>query len=322
MVSLDDPAVRAAYDDEQLPRMSFGDHLDELRRRLIRALLAIAVAVGVVMPFKTTVTNIVLEPYRLQWRQGFLGWERKLAAMEVDAPATGVALDTETQHFLAYIREHREAILAGTTKYPWLLPQNTGYPVPYHLHAIGGLEEIMAFMWTSLLFALVLAAPVVIWQVWAFIAAGLYQRERTAFYRFFPFMMVLLAAGVAFGYFVGLPVSLGFLIGMMDPAQVTAVFSIGQYLNLLFGLTAAMGLMFQLPLVMLALQRVGLMTHAGYIKHWRITILVIFLVAAIVTPPEPVSMMMMASPMMLLYVLGLLLTRFGRRHEAPAEAAS
>ena len=99
--------------------------------------------------------------------------------------------------------------------------------------------------------------------------------------------------------------------------MVGALFSVGQFLSLLFMTTAAMGLVFQVPLVMLALQKVGLMRHKTFVKHWRITILIIFLSAAIFTPPEPVSMILMSMPMILLYGVGLLLTAMGRKNEAP-----
>ncbi|MBL8726855.1 MAG: twin-arginine translocase subunit TatC [Planctomycetes bacterium] len=317
MVSLDDPAVRAAYDDEQLPRMSFGDHLDELRKRLIRSLLAVVVAIAVVMPFKHTVQEIILAPYRLQWQRGFTEWVEKLEARQ----AAGT-LDKEGKEFLAYCLEYRESILAGTKEYTYLLQAKTGFPVPYGLFAIEGLEDILNWMWVALLFAVVLASPVVIWQIWAFVAAGLYQRERRIFYRYFPFMMLLLLGGILFGYRVALPFSLHFLIGLMDPSQVGAMLSIGQFLNLELALTGALGLVFQLPLVMVALQRVGLVRHTTYLKHWRMTVLLIFLVAALLTPPEPVSMLLMAAPMLLLYGLGLLLTWIGRGHEAPATEVS
>ena len=111
-------------------------------------------------------------------------------------------------------------------------------------------------MLASVLFALVLVSPFVVWQAWAFVAAGLYRHEQRLFYRYFPFMVALFASGVAFGYRIVLPFSLGFLISLMNPDQVGAMLAVGQYFTLLFWLTAAMGLMFQLPLVMLALQRV------------------------------------------------------------------
>src|SRR5262245_9438591 len=187
MVTLDDPKVRAVYEDEQLPRMSFGDHLDELRKRLIRSLVAIFFAIVALLPFKGPVQEVILEPYRVQWKAGFT---RYVDGLEEQA-AQG-SLDEEEKGFLTYCRENKEAILAGTKKATHRLPITTGYPVPYNLFATGGLEDMMSFMWASLVFALVLAAPVVIWQAWAFIAAGLYRHERMVFYRYFPFMMALL----------------------------------------------------------------------------------------------------------------------------------
>ena len=105
---------------------------------------------------------------------------------------------------------------------------------------------------------------------------------------------------------------------MMDPSMVNAIFSVGQFFNLLFMTTAAMGIVFQVPIVMLALQRVGLVRHATFVKHWRMTILFIFILSAVFSPPEPVSMILMSLPMILLYGVGLILTASGRKTEPPA----
>ena len=314
---LDQPDTRDAVDPpEALPRMTFGDHLDELRKRVIKALLAVVVAVIGVLPFKNAVQEIIVGPYRTQWQIGFEGWIAKLQAQQ-DA---GV-ISEDSAEFLQFCVARKDEIYAGTYEYPHLLQSKTGYPVPYSLYATGGLEDILSFMWASLIFAFVLASPVVIWQIWAFIAAGLYQHERSVFYRYFPFMVLLIVAGVWFGYAVALPYSLGFLISMMDPALVGAIFSVGQFLNLLFMTTAAMGVVFQVPLVMLALQKVGLVRHQTFVKHWRMTILVIFIMSALFSPPEPVSMILMSLPMIVLYGVGLILTASGRKNEpAPPEA--
>lgn len=316
---LDDPQLRHALDDEpQLPRMSFGDHLDELRSRVVRSLLAIVVAIGAILPFKHQVQEIIIEPYRTQWRMGFVEHVTKLEDGEAAAKAANEPMAELAAEFLEFCRKHRETILAGKFEYPDIIPGRSGFPMPYGLFATGGLDDALSFMWASLVFALVLASPVVIWQAWAFLAAGLYPKERAVFYRYFPFMVGLMATGVTFGYFVVLPYMLRFLATMMDPSQVTAIFTIGQFLNLLFALTAAMGLVFQLPLVMVALQRIGLVTHRGFVQNWRMTILILCVVAAVVTPPEPVSMLLMAGPMVLLFGLGLVLTWFGRGRDAPA----
>jgi sec-independent protein translocase protein TatC len=322
MATLDDPNVRAALDEGELPKMSFGDHLDELRSRLIKALLAVVVAVVAMLPWHDQVTGIIVEPYRVQWR---LGFEDHIAALELQVreleaipEPTPAQLEElrDTREYRDYSLRHKDGILAGDKLYKHTLPTRTAYPVPYHLVSINPLEDAMAFMWSALIFALVIASPVVIWQAWAFIAAGLYPKERRLFYRYFPFMIVLMASGVAFGYFLVLPYSVGFLIRWMNPEQVGAMLSIGQFLTLEFALTGALGVVFQLPLVMLALQKTGLVTHTAFRKHWRMTVLVIFLAAAVFTPPEPVSMMLMAAPMMVLYGLGLVLTWWGRKGDA------
>jgi sec-independent protein translocase protein TatC len=318
MATLDDPNVRAALDEGELPKMSFGDHLDELRSRLIRALLAVVVAVLGVLPWKEGVQEIIIEPYRVQWRLGFLDHiasldeKLKVAVAEPAPDAARAAEIQELREYFEYSKLHQELILSGKKDFTAQLPVRTGYHVPYGLVSINVLDDAMAFMWAALVFALVLASPVVLWQVWAFIAAGLYPHERRIFYRYFPWMIVLMAGGVAFGYFIALPYSVGFLIRWMNPGQVGAMFGIGQFLTLEFALTGAMGLVFQLPLVMLALQKIGLVTHAGFRKNWRMTVLVIFLAAAVFTPPDPVSMMLMSGPMMVLYGVGLLLTAWQR----------
>lgn len=326
-MTLDDPKLREALDASDLPRMSFGDHLDELRSRLIKALLAVVVAVLAMLPWHDQVTGIIVEPYRVQWR---LGFEEHIATLEAqvrqleaipDPTSSQVEELRDAREYRDYSLRHKEGILAGDKLHKHTLPMRTAYPVPYHLVSINPLEDAMAFMWSALIFALVIASPVVIWQAWAFIAAGLYPKERRLFYRYFPFMIVLMASGVAFGYFVVLPYSVGFLIRWMNPDQVGAMLSIGQFLTLEFALTGALGLVFQLPLVMVALQKIGLVTHRGFRKNWRMTILIIFVLAAVVTPPEPVSMMLMATPMVLLYGLGLVLTWWSRANDAPVVAA-
>jgi len=98
--------------------------------------------------------------------------------------------------------------------------------------------------------------------------------------------------------------------------------SVGQYFSLLFALTTAMGIVFQLPLVMMALQRVGLVRHQTMRKHWRAMVLCIFVAAAVFTPPDPFSMFLMALPTLLLYLLGLVLTWLWRRNETDWEAAA
>lgn len=315
MVSLDDPRIREAYaEPEELPRMAFGDHLDELRKRLLRAATALVVAVLAMLPFHDQVQGIITEPYRMLWRQAYTD---HVAMLEEREKAGTLDPDFGVE-FLANCRKYGDQILAGEFPWPNLLPTKTGFNVPYTLVAVNGLDDFWVFMMASFVFAFVIASPVVLWQLWAFVAAGLYQKERTIFYRFFPFASVLLTGGVLFGYFYAVPFGLGWLIRMMKTDQVQAMLGVGQYFTLLFAMTAALGAIFQLPLVMVALQRIGLVRHKTFAANWRAIVLAIFVISAVITPPDPFSMLLMAGPTLLLYLLGLGLTWRGRRHEAPA----
>ncbi len=315
MAPPDEPRSQAADPAEELPRMSFGDHLDELRKRLLRALLALVGALVLIMPFHDQVIGIVVEPYRILWQGSFQDY---VAALEARAVAGTMSQDGLDQRYLEFCRQHQQAILDGTFAHPHAIPWETGFRVPYELVAISGIEDVWTFLSASLLFAFALASPVVIWQIWAFIAAGLYQKERKVFTRYFPFMVVLLLGGILFGYFLAVPFGLSFLIKLMNMGQVQPMLAVGQYFTILFSLTTALGLLFQLPLVMVALQRVGLLRHETMVKKWRLVILIIFLISAVLTPtPDPFNLLLMAVPAVLLYVLGLFLTARGRRHEAP-----
>lgn len=293
--------------------MSFGDHLDELRRRMLKALAAILVAVLAMIPMHDQVLAIVVEPYRILWRDNFREYAEDLEQQE----RQGLLVEDYDKQFVAFIHKEKGRILDGTFPKPHLIPEMTGFRIPYELVAIGGLADFWTFMMAALVFAFAIASPVVVYQIWMFVAAGLYLKERKAFQRYFPFAMVLLISGVLFGYYLAVPYGLSFLIRLMNTGQVQPMLAVDQYFTILFALTTALGVVFELPLVMVALQRVGLVRHATYRKHWRVIVLCIFLVAAVFTPPDPFTMFLMAGPSLVLFILGLVLTWFGRQHEAP-----
>ena len=226
-------------------------------------------------------------------------------------------LELWTKRF-AFHDQYRDLILAGT--FPEELYNDVyetgGFRLPRTLKATGGLEDFWVFLAATLLFGVLLSLPIVLYQIWAFVAAGLYAHERKVVLKNLPFAMVLTFIGVAFGYLFVVPAGLYFLTRMMDFGDVEPLFSVSQYFSFLLTLTAVLGLIFQLPLVMLAIQKVGIATHRQMKKNWRITVLAFFLIAALVTPPDPFTQVLMALPMSVLYVLGLFLTwRAEKRQE-------
>ena len=335
-------AIPPEQQGEQLTRMSFGDHLDELRRRLIRAVGAMLLAVVCIIPFKHQVQEIIIGPYRTLWLTTYDEWIEHLtergqarevllaeaatleANSEVDAAATKRMLaenqlDADGLAWLAFDRENHQRIFDGT--YPWwhILKEKTGFNMSYELFATDGIQDFWTFMMASLLFALVVASPVVLWQFWAFISAGLYKRERKVVRRLFPLFCGLLVGGILFGYFFVVPYGLYFLVRLKSPGLVAPLLTVATYFNFLFLLTAALGVVFQLPLFMLAMQKVGLMTHQGFKKHWRGVILAIWVVAALMTPPDPFTQGLMACPLILLFLFGLFLTRWSARKDDEGE---
>ncbi len=314
-------AERPEPGSEELPRMSFGDHLDELRKRLLISFGAVALAVLGVMPFKQTVTEIYTAPYERMWFWAYDNFLEDLDAKVAAAKESGQPLHELEQNVVDWNAKWRQQILDGS--FPedlyGFIQSSGGFSLPRTLKALGGLDDFWTFMAATMLFGLALAGPVVLWQLWAFVAAGLYQHERRVVMRYLPLSLGLFSAGVAFGYFVAVPMGLYFLIQLMYWARVQSMMSVGLYFSFLLTLTLALGAVFQLPLVMLALQKIGIVSHQAMRKNWRYVVLGFFVVAAILTPPDPFTQIMMACPMMVLYAFGLLLTgRSARRMAAEA----
>lgn len=308
---------------EELPRMSFGDHLDELRLRLVRAIGALLLAALLVTPFKNEVTDIYTAPYELMWMQAYGTYLEKLDAQVAEANAQGDVLDDLKQEEVDFHARYRAKILDGTfpdDQYGYILNKGN-FRLPRTLKALGGLDDFWVFMGAVMLFALILASPVVLYQFWAFVSAGLYAKERKAALRYFPFAVVMLVIGVLFGYLIVVPAGLYFLIQLMNWAKVESMMSVSLYFSFLLTLTAALGLVFQLPLVMVALQKVGLVSHRAMRKNWRYVILGMFVISAILTPPDPFTQVLMAVPMIVLYLIGLILTGRSERRGVAAEAA-
>lgn len=313
-------APKPAAAEDELPRMSFGDHLDELRRRLIRALGAIVLAALVVVPFKNEVTEIYTAPYGEMWMAAYESYLDRLDAEVAAAQERGEPLNELKQEEVEFHRRYRQQILDGTFPEDQFnyVKSRGNFLLPRTLKALGGLEDFWVFMGAVILFALILASPVVLYQAWAFVAAGLYKHERRAVLRYFPFAACLLVAGVLFGYFLVVPAGLYFLIQLMNWARVESMMSVALYFSFLLTLTAALGVVFQLPLVMLAIQKVGLVSHEAMRKNWRYVILGMFVLSAMFTPPDPFTQVLMATPMVVLYATGLVLTGHSARKQAAA----
>ena len=241
-------------EDDLDGRMSFLDHLDELRKRLTHAIVAL-----------------------------FAGF---LAAF---------AVADRAQHF---VMEPLLATLPAGGKFIYTEPG----------------EAFFLYMKIAAILGLILASPYVMWQVWLFIAPGLYANEKRLAVPFVFFSSALFAAGAAFSHYVVFPMAFSFFAGF-STADVAFMPRIEPVFGLYAWMLLAMGAVFQMPMIVMVLARMGIVTARFLVTHIKYAILIIFIIAAVATPSaDPVSQTVMAAPMIVLYGVSIVVAwMFGKK---------
>jgi Tat protein translocase TatC len=239
--------------EEPEARMTFGEHIEELRGRLLKSVVFLMVATVASLFFYDELVLFITRPH--------------VAAMQ----------------FLK-VPENDQKLIAG------------GYAAP-----------VLATMKLGFIVALFVSSPFIGYQIWAFISAGLYKHERKYVVLFAPISYALFAAGCAFGYLFLVRVCLMGLAntGMAGGDVVAPQYMFTDYLNLVTTLTILLGAVFQLPLVMVFLSKIGLVAPPTYNKYQRLAILCNLIAAAFIAPPDVISMCVVAVPMILLYEIGV-----------------
>jgi sec-independent protein translocase protein TatC len=282
--------MAAARPDELEPtRMTLGGHLEELRKRVTRALLALVVALIAAWIFREEVLARVMWP----WQESV----QRINADLVERAEAALRADPSKPRDLYFA----SADAADTT---------LKNPVPARLSAFGVGDSFFVSFQVSLYVAAFLAGPYVLFELWQFIAAGLYRHEKRLVYLYFPFSLLLFFAGVAFSFFLIVPSGLYFLSTTLPLELVQPQLGIQQYFSFLSQMCLAIGAVFQLPILMVFFASIGLVEPAGYAKWRRHFIVVALFVAAILTPsPDAITQLLVAVPMVGLYELGILLAR-------------
>lgn len=309
-------------ESEGMVTMTFGEHLDELRRRLMISLIAIGVVMAFFLFQKDEVMKFVTQPYKAMWQKRFDDWYSGHFEKKVVAPEAYAKLRASYRDDADLIVENRERIRSWSwdADAPIDLEEplkRFKFKLQAGLISVKPLQDFFTFMLAAALCGLGVAFPIVLHQVWRFIAAGLYARERRMVMSYLPASMGLFLGGMLFGFYVMVPYALYFLTGL---ANTTTLLTVADYFRFLFMLTIALGFVFQLPVLMVALVRVGVTTPDLYIRYWRHVILGMFVVGAILTPPDPFTQAMMAAPMILLFVVGIFFSKLVHRRKQRAES--
>ena len=184
-------------------------------------------------------------------------------------------------------------------------------------------EGFWTSMKISMVMGVILAMPVILWQVWAFIAPGLHKHERRFAGPFVIVGSVLFLLGAAFALLVVMPFGVEFLLNFTKEQGIQPMISVSSHVDLVIKFTLGFGLVFELPLVLTMLSRMGIVTPKFLSKNRKYAILINFVIAAILTPtPDILNQSLMAGPLCVLYEIGIISARiFGKRSPkgAPAE---
>ena len=191
------------------------------------------------------------------------------------------------------------------------LPEGTS------LIATSVVSPFMAPLKLSIIVALFIAMPYVLFQVWGFVAPGLYRHERRFALPLIVSSILLFYAGVAFAYYVVFPLMFQFLAST-TPVGVRMMTDIANYLDFVLLLFLAFGIAFEMPVAVVLLAATGLVKVEALTRNRGYVILGIFIIAALLTPPDAISQSFMAVPMYLLYELGIVFARLVQRHKASA----
>lgn len=282
------------------------DHLIELRKRLVISLIALGIAFAICFAFATQIFNLLLHPFSIA--------SQLLAIREAEA-AHPSSFD-----FLAVLTGAKNMFLAliGAIH----LPAPPGKVTSLVFTA--PLEFFFTKVKLAGLGAVAIAFPILAWQIYAFVAPGLYKRERKAFLPFLIAAPLLFILGAAMVYFMILPFVLWFSLSQQivgaGSISVQLLPKVSDYFDLVTTLVLAFGLCFQLPVVLTLLGMAGIVTSQMLISGWRYAVVGVFVVAAVVTPPDPISQTLLALPIILLYFASVACVKLIERRRAKAEA--
>jgi sec-independent protein translocase protein TatC len=185
-------------------------------------------------------------------------------------------------------------------------------------------EPLMVYLKVALYGGLFVAAPWVLYQLWLFIAPGLYKRERSVVVPFLGFGTTLFYGGAAFCYFLVMPAAFPAMAAIATDAALRPMLTMSETLSLALAMLLGFGLVFELPVVLAFLAMIGLVSADTLAKHRRLAVIVNVIVAAILTPTgDPLNLAMMAVPMILFYEIGVVAARIlGKRRPAAALAGA
>jgi sec-independent protein translocase protein TatC len=338
-----------AYDEDDLFKhtsMTFGEHLEELRASLFRAVIALAIGFGIGLFFAGYIVRGIEEPLKSAlvtfYQDEAIEYinERVPAALRTEANLEAVKSLVFEKHLLPEERYFSAGALLAELdkKHPGRFnppPADGSQQVPaanqfsaddlirvfawrpiadderLKLDALGVQEPFVIWMKAGFLAGAVISSPAVFYFLWQFVAAGLYPHEKRYVHLFLPISLGLFLTGAAMAFFLVFPPVLNFFFNIAKSLGSDMRPRLSEWLSFVLLLPLGFGISFQLPLVMLFLERIHVFSVGIYLAKWRMAVLVIAVVAMVLSPGgDPYSMLMMLGPLVALYFGGIALCQW------------
>jgi sec-independent protein translocase protein TatC len=252
--------------------MSFLDHLEDLRWHLLRATIAVMIAASGAFLAKNFIFDYVL-------------------------------FGPKSTDFITYQWLCDLSRLIGMDE-SFCIKE-----MPFRIQSRTLSGQFSAHIWTSITAGFIVAFPYVIYQFWKFISPGLYQSERSAARGFIIVSSLLFFGGVLFGYFVITPLSINFLGTYSVSSEIFNDFDLSSYINLIRTSVIASGMIFELPILVYFLTKIGLVTPAFLRTYRKISLVLVLLLSAVITPPDIASQIIVAIPILVLYEVSIVISK-------------
>ena len=290
---LDEPRQK---DRKEMP---FLGHLEELRWCILKALAAVIVGAVVCFVFSDQLLKLLTYPY-----------EEAVRSLESERPPG--AVDAVRKLLEEWMGSAPPGAESGISEPDQALPDSR------RLQSLKPMTYFFISLQIALIGGLVLALPVVFYQVWRFVAPGLLSSEKRIALPLIGLSVLCFTAGALVAYWIVLPLGLRFFLAL-EPPDMTSQWAADTYIGFVLRLLVGFGLVFEMPVVALFLSRLGLLTPDYMRRIRRYAIAAIFVVAAIFTPPDPLSQILMALPVLLLYEISIWVVKVSRPRQETDE---
>jgi sec-independent protein translocase protein TatC len=319
------------YDPIVNSTMSLGDHLEELRARMILAILGLTVGTIVCLAFGSRIIRFIEQPYFTvlhsrakdskvaQSEPESVQFIKRLSGNLLQALASDPNAPVVDPNLVAFVQRVYNDTVQAWSSDPNVATGTSMNPNRYgfRLQTLAPADAFVAYVKIGLISGLIVSSPWVFYQIWMFVAAGLYAHERRYVKSAVPFSVALFVTGALFFLFLVAPISLRFFLKFGDFINVQANWTFQKYVSFVTLLMLIFGVAFQTPIAILILNKTGLVSIESLRKSRKYVLVGVFIVGAMATPPDVVSQITLALPLYALFELGIVLSQLAGRRKKP-----